>query len=480
MDNKEKITLFLDLESTNELMNRQIADVPYWSMIRGALYYELTAEKGFLSKAHPDMARTFRDMLFNAPVVLWQALRHNGWFNIPQADVLFVLCPRKIQSERGPISIMLDFFCDELDRSFCIFEKPFRYRHIKYQIKRNILYSDYFEIKRILFNKLGIGKKIVLKAAAEGEFDFLDDFNEKFNKDISLNWLIKKVSFCVATHKACFKSFCSLLRKMGTKCVVEDEAYAQESQIMTLAAHALNIPVLELQHGIINDLHFAYNYKTANLLSQPDKTLTWGEFWTKDIVNPRKNSFIPCGYPFFEAMVKNGLKHKNTKSILIVSQGPFSDCMIQIALELNSLLADHGYKIIFKLHPSQCLTWREKYPELVKYENEIEVVDNPQKGIYDCFNEVSFQIGVSSTALIEGLAWGLETFILEHGMYKYMEYLYRNNYAFLVKDAREIAEKILSGQKADIPSANLFWTKDAKRNVIAAIQHEIAHSSYGV
>ena len=473
MNDKEKMAAFLELEEKYKLMERQIANVPYWSMIRFSFYYTITAGEAYVASTHPDTVMNIKQLILNAPRVLWQAISKNHWFKVPQADVLFMLTPRKVNTERGPLAVMLDYFCDDLDKSFCIFEKPLRYKHIKYQIKRNVLYSDYFEIKRLVYNKLGVGKKEVRRAAAAGEFDFLDEFNKTFNANITPEYLISNASFCVATYKACYKSFCSMLRRMKTKCVVHAVPYEQENQIMTLAAHSLKLPVIELQHGIVNGSHIAYNYKTANPLSQPDKVLTWGKFWAEELVNPRKDIFIPCGYPFFEYIPKKtDLKNKD-KNIIFVSQGPFTTYMAKIAIELHSLLSPHGYKIIFKLHPNQCLVWKQNYPELAKFENEIEVVANPQRGLYDCFDSSIIQIGISSTALLEGLAWDLQTFILDYDTCSYMEYLYKNNYAFLVKDAGEIAEKILSGQKVDIPPEDLFWTKDAKRNIIEAIKSSI-------
>ena len=473
MNDYEKVALFLDLETKHSLTERRIADVPYWSMVRYTLFFILSAGEAYLKSTHPDTVISKKSILRNGFSVLKYALHHLLHFVLPEADVLFMLCPRKIQSERGPIAVMLDFFCDELGSSFCIFEKPMRYRHTPYRIKRNLLYSDYFEIKRVLYSKLRIGEKEVRKAASAGEFAFLEDFNKAFESNVTEEWLIRKVCFSVSTYKACFQSFRSLLRRMKTKCVVHVVAYEQENQIMTLAAHSLNIPVIELQHGIINGLHIAYNYKSADSSIQPDKTLTWGEFWTRDIINSRSGTFLPCGYPFFENMVENRKSSKSGKNILIVSQGPFTDHMISIAVKLHELLAEHGYRIIFKLHPNQCATWRENYPLLAEFENKMEIVDDPQKGIYACFDESSIQIGISSTALLEGLAWDLQTFILDYRTCDYMEYLYKNGYAFLVKDEKEIAEKILSGQQANIPPEDLFWTKRAKQNIICAIQQEI-------
>ena len=473
MNEKEKMAAFLELEEKHQLMTREINGVPYWNMVRFSFYYTVTSGKAYLASTHPDTVMNVKQLILNAPRVLWQALTKNHWFNVPEADVMFMLTPRKVETERGPLAILLDYFCDKLDRSFCIFEKPLRYRHLKYKIDRKVLYSDYFEIKRLIYNKLGIGRKEVLKAAAAGEFDFIADFNKTFDSNITMEYMISKTSFCVASYKACFKNFCSLLRRMKAKCLVHAVPYEQENQIMTLAARTLDIPVLELQHGIVNGSHIAYNYKTANLRCQPDKVLTWGDFWAEELVNPRKDAFIPCGFPYFESISKNTDTQAKPKNILIVSQGPFTAFLSGIAIKLHTLLAPHGYKIIFKLHPNQCLVWRQKYPELAKFENEIEVAASPTRGIYSYFDSSIVQIGISSTALLEGLAWNLQTFVLEYDTCGYMEYLYKNNYAFLVKSAEEIAEKLLSGQKVDIPPADFFWTGNAAGNIVEAIKKEI-------
>ena len=96
--------------------------------------------------------------------------------------------------------------------------------------------------------------------------------------------------------------------------------------------------------------------------------------------------------------------------------------------------------------------------------NEIEVISDPSVGIYRLFSESTTQIGVYSTAIFEGLAFGLKTYILDAPGKEYMQDLYQKGYAQLVNNIGQINNNCLEDKDME------FWEDNAKEKIANIIQ----------
>ncbi len=213
------------------------------------------------------------------------------------------------------------------------------------------------------------------------------------------------------------------------------------------AAHDAGAIPVELQHGSLSPLNVTFAYheaipKDQLVKSNPDFVFTFGTFWDDRIRTPAKK--IAVGFPYFEMMKTAPCKTEKDrcKNIVIIGDLVSKRNFVSLTLELSALLPD--FRFYYKLRPDDYAGWQERYPEAFVLRSNITVIDNPQKSLYDYFPDCAYQIGESSTAIYEGLAMGLTTFILRTGWYQEMACLYENGYAFLVSDAAEIAEKIRS------------------------------------
>ena len=109
-----------------------------------------------------------------------------------------------------------------------------------------------------------------------------------------------------------------------------------------------------------------------------------------------------------------------------------------------------GYKIVYKLHPFEFDTWFEDYPWLA--ESNIEIVGLKGKNLYQLFAESEIQVGVYSTALFEGLSFGVRTFILDEKGIEYMQYLIENENATIVSNVQDFLKKLPERQDTKINS----------------------------
>ena len=107
------------------------------------------------------------------------------------------------------------------------------------------------------------------------------------------------------------------------------------------------------------------------------------------------------------------------------------------------------------MQPLEEIGWEEKYPELV--ESKIKVIDTKSLSLYDLFAESMIQVGVCSTALYEGLAFGLQTYVIDAQCADIMDPLVNEGYATKVTSPSEILTHISeTSEIAPLDSKSIF------------------------
>lgn len=201
------------------------------------------------------------------------------------------------------------------------------------------------------------------------------------------------------------------------------------------AAHINNIKVIDMQHSLMSSENVLYNYPNVpeieNIDSLSDYIFTFGKYWDDDYKLPVPR--IPVGFPFLE-------DEKNRIEREPLASGELKNRCVTIISSMNSgkkleslviKLAQNMPEITFyyKLRPEEYSGWRNVYSnEFVSVSN-IEVIDTPDIKLYDLFNRSFAQIGINSTALIEGITFGLQTYIYQVGHYTEMIRLINDGYA---------------------------------------------------
>lgn len=248
-------------------------------------------------------------------------------------------------------------------------------------------------------------------------------------------------------QRQCYKRYLQLFKIYQPRLVMYIDTAGMKGVIE--AAHTLGIPTVDLQHSLISHVNILYNYPKIVATKKPptisDYILTFGEFWHSEYRLPVKKMAV--GFPLFEIQENTPWKgkqnfNKKEKNILIISDMFFSkSSFIDTTITLSKQLPD--YIIYYKLRPEDYQEWKLRYPkEFIEREN-VRVIDSDQTPLYEYFKHCSFQVGINSTAIYEGLTYGLTTFILKRGWYEEMKRLYEQNYVFLVSEPKEIAEKII-------------------------------------
>jgi hypothetical protein len=275
-------------------------------------------------------------------------------------------------------------------------------------------------------------------------------FATEFDVDIDL---LGQVQRSLDVRRSTLPLYRRLLQQINPSIAFVVVGYGKEPFIE--ACKQESVPVVELQHGIINKYHYAYSYpEDRNKSVFPDYIFTFGKFWNTATEFPLPTGrVIPIGYPYLERELERYSGVKSTEQLVFVSQGLIGEELSKVAVEL----ADGSRPecdIVYKLHPGEYDRWSETYPWLV--DADVRVVDGSGPPLYRLFAESRAQVGVSSTALYEGIRFDLNTFILNVPGAEYATPLVDAGAAELVHSAGDLATRLPNSGTADIDTTRFF------------------------
>lgn len=403
---------FRRVENSLDCANRTILGFPFWMHLRFHLYtHFIIAQLLGAGNAHPDTAmgrkrhnhqvvkkilRWFRSLLVD---------RHS------RVDVLFALEPRFMPVKgRGRIPIMLDFFWHAVKKNSAV---------LQYKSGKNLEPMPsgyrYFEARPgwlALHSAKKEARSAEIQQLIEKELEpVIRRLNEEFGLTLPLHEIRRFVTAQMIQYKSLFPTLKKFLIRKRVKRIVTSVNYHPINQVLSDVAHNLSIPVIEMQHGSIDRTHIAYHLPVGCRYGRPDVVLTWGEGWKHSFENYARARLCPVGYPFMEhALMIYPVCRATPPRILFISQGTIGAALSKIAVAIAEEIPEDVATVCYKLHPSETNCWKSIYPWLV--ESRVNVLDNTACNIYEALATASVIIGVDSTALIEGTAWGLKPIVL--------------------------------------------------------------------
>jgi hypothetical protein len=131
-------------------------------------------------------------------------------------------------------------------------------------------------------------------------------------------------------------------------------------------------------------------------------------------------------------------------------------------LKLRKIIPPH-IEIIYKLHPGEYDRWKKEYPWLQN--NNISIIDSQHPDLYTLLSSALCQIGVYSTAIYEGLAFGCQTFLVDLPGIANMDQLLESGYAQLVTRPEEIN----LNQTVNSVDTEYFFASNWKKNLENAV-----------
>lgn len=448
----------------------KIRETEVWHVIRMHIYNAVIEECENPGEAHPDEAIEMSKgtKLKSGIQFLGNALWHHPRCRLKKGkDWLIVCTPRKIAYKGTYIYPIIEPALRILKGNFNYVERPNHFRHIKDEHTKCVAYSDGIELIRAV-NQI-TGKYRMNEEEKKKINSILDVVDTEFQIKLNRTKLNTRIQECMTGFFTYYKAYGKILDRIKPKYVMEVVHYENAELALTKAAHERGIQVVELQHGIMGPMHISYNLKYTDEYL-PDKLIGFGDYWKDCTSYP--GEMISVGYPYLEECVEQLQRGEKRKNILFISQGPIAKDLIKLALELEKYFTENqcDYQIIYKLHPNEYSTWKNLYPELQK--SGIQVIDNNEKSLYEYFADAFCQIGVFSTALYEGVAFGLKTIIVKAFSYERVQDLIDGNYAVLVEGVEETIAAI-EDENIGKYEVDSFWKKHAMENMRRVLTTQI-------
>jgi hypothetical protein len=454
---------FLEMEADLGLLDETVAGVHFWERVRFFVHKRLLASLDISDETGGDDTGVsqylsgFKLLLRNAVEV-----ERNPFF-ASDADLLFYGKGRRKNLNDGLWwDIYIDPLLEGVNSSSVCLERPYNLSHSQPAKTDRLRYTDMILYTGTLLQKLGITASVMDSESALLE-QTESEIHSRFGVGIPLERMVRND---LARRRVRLPLYQRVLRGIDPEVAFLTSSYNGRETFVE-ACQAEGIPVVELQHGVITKYHMGYSYPYDNKNVFPDYFFSFGKYWSEAVDLPLPNeNVIPIGYPFLEQRASE-YQHVATKDqVLVISQPPYAGNLSRFAVALSeSTAADET--VVYKLHPKEYADWEERYPHLVSSAVEISAGEPP---LYELFAESQAQIGVDSTALYEGLRFGLNTYILNDAGSVQMEYLLSNGHATLVR----AVEDYLTARKVDDGRPNVdnefFFSRNAAENFHTAVE----------
>ena len=425
---------FKSIELDHSLFEVQVDGVQIWERLRFDVFAQITRQNG-RGESHTSVDRGWQAYARGA-ILFGKNLVYKNPYFANESDILYLGMRRRKEREDG---YWWDIYCDPIheacDYDYIHFEEPYLLEHKSPARTTNLRYLDLItvlgELQQLVSSEPTIpaADRATLKAAEEV-------IQTTFGAEIDLVSMAREE---LHDRRTTLPLYRLLLDRVDPELVVVMASYGRETFIE--ACKTQEIPVVELQHGVIYDNHFGYSYPGPRTKETfPDYLLTFGEFWTKSADFPIPDSHvIPVGYPYLEQSANAYDGVESTEQLLFISQGTIGEGLSKFAVAVDQH-PQISHDVVYKLHPGEYDRWQSEYPWLA--EADIDVIDSSEPALYQLFAESTGQVGVYSTAIYEGLYFGLETYLYDHPDGETLHALLDDGVATQVSSADQLGEAL--------------------------------------
>ena len=476
------LTEFIQHEERAELFERALLGVQYWHAIRHDVFQETLQALGLAERAHLRVSELpVRSWLPAQLRTLPQTLARSSWRHLPRAELLVANHPRHVAHEGVLVCPYTQPLLDHAGRSRVVLEGQFQGRYAAPIPKQPTAYVDL-----ALLSAHAQYRASYLRGGGFGasELAQLEDLRAGLERTLGaappLAALERRARTAVLATRGLTARYERLLDRVQPKLILVVIGYRLVNQILTQVAHRRGLPVAELQHGALGASHPAYNFARGRRPdSFPDYLLLFGSLWRSATPGlPLPPSRTPAiGYAWLELQhVRYGRVSPDTpRRILFLSQRTIGPALARVAVRLRELFTPDALHITYRLHPSEHVGWREAYPELARASIDVQAATSLP--LYAVQRDSDVQVGVYSTALIEGLAFGLPTYIVALPGHEQLRVITDAGLAALVPDADALASALRQPPPAAAARRDAVWSPDPSgafdRFLEEAISYEI-------
>ena len=203
------------------------------------------------------------------------------------------------------------------------------------------------------------------------------------------------------------------------------------------AAKFENIPTIELQHGSPAKGKINYDFSSGIKKSTfPDLFLSYGKFWNLNTLLPiDKKNIITFGYPYLQSKLEKFSNIKKENHLVVISQLVNSMELMNFAIKVSQFFKGR-ITVEYKPHPSEYHMLEGSHFNVLR--NTGVKISAEKDDLYKIFAKSKWQVGVYSTALYEGLKFGVACFILNISGSEHMDKIISDGLARKINTIHDI------------------------------------------
>jgi hypothetical protein len=385
------------VERDLNLLEWRIEDAHPWPIIRMRVFHELTRRSGIHGAPHPVRRSPYDKVALVARHVSGLVTRSPF---LGRYDVMVVPHPRK----PGGVEIYTDELRRTLGADALVLDSGINGTPLPGS--KNL---DFFTSAAGAIHPRGMDDRGIARA-----------LEELTGVRVPIGALLARE---LPKHQRLRALYRTLLKRKRIKTVYIVVAYFH--QHIVGAARDLGIRVVELQHGAISPFHLGYSYPGRPVVAdQPDELWCFGEYWTDVADLPAGMETKVVGAPF---LPQPGAK--DPRRVIFLSQGTVGAELIGVAEAVAKEYPE--LEVLYRLHPSE----REH-----DYTVPPGVRLSTGGSTLDLLATATYQVGVSTTALFEGMALGCRTAVGNLPGHEYLEPAIAKGHALLMSHPSELTQ----------------------------------------
>jgi len=458
----QTLAAFIELEEREHLFERRLLGVEYWQLIRHDVFRETLEALGQSARAHLRLEELpVRQWLGPQLRALPSTLQRSLLARLPQADLLVATHPRQLLYRGRYICPYTQPLLWGTTYSRVLLTGHYQGRYFSPDAGEETRYVDLGLVRaHAAFRARELLGRGLPKAAMLELSELTARLSAQLGAAPPASRVIRRARTAVLTSLGTHGYFDALLARVRPRLVVNTVGYRLVHQLLTLRARAHGIPVAEVQHGTIGAAHAGYTFARGRKpASFPDHLLLFGEIWrelTPGLPLPAAQVHA-IGYGWLELQRSDYPRSAppTARRVLFLSQRDIGRELAALVAELHPQLDADQFELIYRLHPSEAPDWRERYPALVQRGIRVELAQ--ARPLYAAQAEADVQVGVYSTALVEGVAFGLQTCVVALPGHEQMRFLYERGLAQRVQTAADLRAALQAPASTARADGSSLW-----------------------
>lgn len=379
--------------------------------------------------------------------------------------------------KKGKADLIIFRYGELSDRFFDTWELPkgkkaINIRLIPYErgLKKRDIYNEiphYKSMVKLFFRQIFPEKKDM----SEGQFlVFLENkLKEQFGQSITATQMEKNILYNRAINGIYKKYYKRIYELVQPKAIVFECYYTDILYPAMEVAKEKGIKVIELQHGVVSN-HESYWFDDQRGVNNctPDFFLTFGNMHNSWIKLLSSTEIVTIGYPWQQKMLEEIQDVITEEKAVIIYPDTSQEFELIIDRFINNI-ANYGYEIYIKVHPSQAKDFHSFYPILSRNKN-ARIIKSQNKSIYYWLKYGKHHIMASTTVGLEAMAFGhANIYICQAVPHDQTRCLIDWKVAQGFFSAEELMKKILEKKEINIAKRKKInqqlWKPDAKKNM---------------